>query len=183
MHRIKVGAEQPASDALGLYLLETYDKNVLPVFAALNKLEKIVKDHGGPFALGDELTEVDLRLYPTLVRFDTVYVQHFKVNLGTIRHDYPVLNNYLKGLYWGENVIVLKDGTKHRITAFGPETVDFKHIKENYTKSHYDVNPKAITPRGPWPDVERGFERDWHKLTAGGVDMREIVDLEAHLPS
>ncbi|KAK5951614.1 hypothetical protein OHC33_007293 [Knufia fluminis] len=162
---------------------ETYDKNVVPVFAALNKLEKIVKEHGGPFALGAELTEVDIRLYPTLIRFDTVYVQHFKCNLGTIRHDYPVLNNYMRGLYWGENEIVLSDGSRQRITAFGPTTVDFKHIKENYTKSHYDVNPKAITPRGPWPDVEKGFERLWSKLVVGGIDMPEVVELERQLPN
>lgn len=161
---------------------ETYDKNVIPVFAALNKLEKIVKDHGGPFALGSELTEVDIRLFPTLIRFDTVYVQHFKCNLGTIRHDYPVLNNYMKGLYWGENEVVLGDGSRQKITAFGPDTVDFKHIKENYTKSHYDVNPKAITPRGPWPDIEKGFVKDWSKLVAGEVDMPEVLEQERHLP-
>ena len=161
---------------------ETYDKNVIPVFAALNKLERIVHAHGGPFALGKELTEVDVRLYPTLIRFDTVYVQHFKCNLGILRHDYPVLNNYLKGLYWGKSEIVLPDGSKQNTTAFGPDTVDFKHIKENYTKSHHDVNPKAITPMGPWPNVESGFERDWSKLRAGGVDMPEVKEAEAQLP-
>ncbi|KAK5097760.1 hypothetical protein LTR70_002802 [Exophiala xenobiotica] len=161
---------------------ETYGKNVIPVFAALNKLEKIVKDHGGPFALGSELTEVDIRLFPTLIRFDTVYVQHFKCNLGTIRHDYPVLNNYMKGMYWGENEVVLGDGSRQKVTAFGPDTVDFKHIKENYTKSHYDVNPKAITPRGPWPDIEKGFEKNWSRLVAGEVDMPEVLEQERQLP-
>lgn len=161
---------------------ETYDKNVIPVFAALNKLEKIVASNNGPFALGHELTEVDIRLYPTLIRFDTVYVQHFKCNLGTLRHDYPVLNNYLKGLYWCKNEIQLPDGSKYVVNAFGPETTDFKHIKENYTKSHYDVNPKAITPRGPYPDVEPGFERDFSRLNLGGIDMPEVVKAEAQLP-
>lgn len=52
---------------------ETYDKNVIPVFGALNKLEKIVSEHGGPYVLGSELTELDLRLYPTLIRFDVNY--------------------------------------------------------------------------------------------------------------
>lgn len=162
---------------------ETYDKNIIPVFAALNKLEKIVKEHGGPFALGSELTEVDVMLFPTLIRFDTVYVQHFKCNLGTIRANYPVLHNYMKGLYWEENEIQLSDGSRQRITAFGPATVDFKHIKENYTKSHHDVNPKAITPKGPWPDIERGFERDWDKLVVGGIDMPEVIEREDRLSS
>jgi putative glutathione S-transferase len=96
---------------------ETYDKNVIPVFKALNKLEELIAKNGGPYVLGKELTELDLRLYPTIVRFDTVYVQHFKCNLGTIRHDYPVLNEWLKNIYW--NVPGFK------------ETTDFRHIKEN----------------------------------------------------
>lgn len=79
---------------------EVYDKNVVPVFDALKKLEKLLSETGGPYILGRKMTEVDLRLYPTLIRFDTVYVQHFKCNLGTIRHDYPLLNNWLKNLYW-----------------------------------------------------------------------------------
>ncbi|KAL2438862.1 Glutathione S-transferase omega-like 2 [Exophiala dermatitidis] len=148
---------------------ETYDKNVLPVFAALNRLEKMVAENGGPYILGKELTELDIRAYATLIRFDTVYVQHFKCNLGTIRHDYPQLNNYLKNLYW--NVKGFK------------ETTDFKHIKENYTKSHYDINPKAITPRGPYPDVEDGYEPDLSKVRIGGVAMPEVVELEKKLPA
>ena len=152
----------------------TYDKNVVPVFRALNRLEEILSKNGGPYVLGSELTELDLRLYPTLIRFDTVYVQHFKCNLGTIRHDYPLLNEWLKNLYW--NVPGFK------------ETTDFRHIKENvsphlsslsngtdiiskYTKSHADINPKAITPMGPIPDVESGFEKDWSKIRAGGVKL------------
>ncbi|KAJ5739909.1 hypothetical protein N7533_012693 [Penicillium manginii] len=140
---------------------EDYDKNVVTVFAALNKLERLVVQNGGPFVLGKEITELDIRLYATLIRFDTVYVQHFKCNLGTIRHDYPVLNNWLKGMYW--NVDAAKAST------------DFKHIKENYTKSHYDINPKAITPMGPFPDVEEGFEDDWAKLKSGGVLHPAVV--------
>lgn len=54
---------------------ETYNKNVVPVFAALNKLEKIISANGGPYVLGDRLTELDIKLYATVVRFDTVYVQ------------------------------------------------------------------------------------------------------------
>lgn len=146
---------------------EDYDKNVLPVFAALNKLEKIIAGNGGPFVLGKELTEVDIRLYCTAIRFDTVYVQHFKCNLGTIRHDYPQINNWMKNLYWN-------------IPGF-KETTNFKHIKENYTKSHYDVNPKAITPRGPFPDIEVGFEPDFSKLRVGSVDMTEVLELEIKL--
>lgn len=149
---------------------EVYDKNVVPVFAALNKLEKLIALNGGPYVLGAELTEVDLRLYPTAIRFDTVYVQHFKCNLGTIRHDYPHINNWMKGLFWGKE------------TAFR-DTTNFKHIKENYTKSHYDINPKAITPMGPIPDVEEGFEMDFSKVErVGGVNMLAVLEQESLLP-
>jgi len=136
---------------------QTYDKNVIPVFRALNRLEEMLSKNHGPYVLGSEITELDIRLFPTLIRFDTVYVQHFKCNLGTIRHDYPLLNEWMKNLYW--NVPGFK------------ETTDFKHIKENYTKSHGDINPKAITPMGPIPDIESGVEKDWSKIKAGGVKL------------
>jgi len=99
----------------------TYDRNVIPVFGALNALEKIIRRNGGPYILGKEMTELDIRAYATIVRFDTVYVQHFKCNLGTIRHDYPQVNNWLKNLYWNH-------------PAF-KETTNFKHIKENVSSS------------------------------------------------
>ena len=51
---------------------EDYDKNVIPVFAALNKLEKVIANNGGPFILGKKMTELDIRAYATVVRFDTV---------------------------------------------------------------------------------------------------------------
>ena len=94
-----------------------YDKNVIPVFGALNKLEELIHANGGPFIFGKRLTELDLRAYTTVVRFDLVYVQHFKCNLGTIRHDYPVVNAWLRNLYW---------------TVLGfRESTNSKHIKED----------------------------------------------------
>lgn len=77
-------------------------------------------------------------------------------------------------------------------------TTDFKHIKENvsqsipsvetyadsipqYTKSHYDVNPKAITPLGPWPHIEKGYVEDWSKLSPGEIDMPEVLKHEKTL--
>ncbi|KAK8066706.1 glutathione s-transferase [Apiospora hydei] len=96
---------------------EEYEENVPTVFAALNHLESITQQNGGPYILGKELTELDIRAYATIVRFDAIYVQHFKCNLGTIRGNYPVIHNWLKNLYW--NVPGFK------------ETTDFRHIKEN----------------------------------------------------
>lgn len=99
---------------------EGYEQGVIPLFAALNKLEALLTKNGGPYILGKVFTELDIRAYATIIRFDTVYVQHFKTNLGTIRHDYPVLNNWLKYLYWN-------------VPGFR-ETTDFKHIKENVSR-------------------------------------------------
>ncbi|RAL07902.1 glutathione S-transferase omega-like 2 [Aspergillus homomorphus CBS 101889] len=147
---------------------EVYDEKIIPVFGALNKLERIVAANGGPFVLGAEMTELDVMLYTTLIRFDTVYVQHFKCNLGTIRHDYPVLHNWLKGMYWD-------------IPAARAST-DFRHIKDNYTKSQNMINPRAITPMGPYPDVEEGVERDWNRLTVGGVKHPKVLEYEASIP-
>lgn len=98
-----------------------YDENVVMTFAALNKLEKYLHDSGGPFLLGKELTECDIFVYPCLIRFDPVYVQHMKCNLGMIRHEYPVLHQYLRNLYWN-------------VPGF-QETTNFAHIKENVSRS------------------------------------------------
>ncbi|KAL4890315.1 putative cell wall organization protein/glutathione transferase [Aspergillus ambiguus] len=136
---------------------EKYDAAVPVVFRALNRLEELIAKNGGPFILGKEMTELDLRAYATIVRFDTIYVQHFKCNLGTIRHDYPVINNWLKNLYW--NVPGFADST------------DFKHIKENYSKSHRDINPRAITPMGPVPNVEEGVAGNFGALRVGYVKI------------
>ena len=125
---------------------ELYDKACKTVFTTLDKLEQLLAGHNRPYILEDRMTELDIKAYTCLIRFDPVYVQHFKVNIGTIRHNYPSIHRYLKNLYW--NV----EGVK--------ETTDFKHIKENYTKSHADINPKAITPLGPIPNIESWTEED-----------------------
>ncbi|KAL8875619.1 MAG: hypothetical protein Q9198_006047 [Flavoplaca austrocitrina] len=131
---------------------ESYEKNCRIVFATIDRLESYLSDHPrNIYVLGPHITEIDLKLYTTLVRFDVIYQQHFKLMIGSIRHNYPHLHRWLKHMYW--NVAGVK------------ETTDFKHIKENYSKSHADVNPRAITPLGPDPNIERWTEEDeqWRK--------------------
>lgn len=94
-----------------------YEEHLVIVFAMLNKLELMLHQSQGPYLLGDQVTELDIVLFACLVRFDVVYHQHLKCNLGMIRHDYPVLHQYLLNLYW--NVPGFKETTK------------FDHIKEN----------------------------------------------------
>lgn len=98
---------------------DAYEKAVVPLFDSLNRIEEILHKKG-PYLFGDQLTEADIRLYPTIVRFDPVYVQHFKCDLGTIRHNYPHINKWLKNLYWNNDAFKL--------------TTNFEHIKKHYTK-------------------------------------------------
>lgn len=116
-----------------------YESEVQPLFEALDKLEKIL-DGGKTYLVGDQLTEVDVRLFTTLIRFDVVYVAHFKCNLKTIRGGYPNLNHWLKCLYWND-------------PAF-KDTTNFEHIKFHYFTSHPQINPTRIIPKGPLPEIE-----------------------------
>ncbi|KAH7012373.1 glutathione S-transferase [Macrophomina phaseolina] len=117
---------------------EAYDKAVKQVFAALDRVEAQLSSTG-PYYFGDSITEADIRLYPTIIRFDVVYVQHFKCNLRDIRSGYPAIHAWLRRLYWD-------------VPAFG-ETTEFEHIKKHYTKSHLPINPYGITPLGPEPPI------------------------------
>jgi hypothetical protein len=77
--------------------------------------------------------------YVTLIRFDPVYVQHFKCNIRDVRGGYPRIHAWLRNLYWNH-------------TAF-KDTTNFLHIKNHYTRSHTQINPYSITPVGPLPDI------------------------------
>ncbi|EJD51468.1 glutathione S-transferase [Auricularia subglabra TFB-10046 SS5] len=115
-----------------------YEEAVLKLFAALDRLEGLVK--GKDFLVGDQLTEADVRLFVTLIRFDPAYVGQFKCNLRTIRGGYPELNRYMKNLYWNYD-------------AFKSST-NFDHIKSGYYYSQVNVNPTRIVPVGPVPHIE-----------------------------
>lgn len=111
---------------------EAYEEAVNPLFDTLDWLEETLSD-GRPYLLGETLTEADWRLFTTLVRFDPVYVGHFKCNRRRVA-DYPRLSAYTKRLY------------EHPGVA---ETVDFGHIKRHYYESHRHINPTGIVPVGP----------------------------------
>ncbi|KAK7510871.1 glutathione S-transferase [Phyllosticta citriasiana] len=117
-----------------------YEGAVTKLFAALDRAEAHLASTQTLFYLGESITEVDVRLYTTIVRFDPVYVQHFKCNVRDIRSGYPHLHAWLRRLFW-------------TVDAFGPATTNFDHIKRHYTQSHAQINPKAITPVGPLPHI------------------------------
>jgi putative glutathione S-transferase len=110
---------------------EAYDEAVVELFEALDELEERLSDQ--PYLVGDRITEADWRLFTTLIRFDPVYVGHFKCNLRRLV-DYPNLSRYTRRLYDVPGVA---------------ETVDVHHIKLHYYGSHRKMNPTGIVPRGP----------------------------------
>ena len=110
---------------------EAYDDAVTEVFWALDQLENRLANQR--YLVGSELTEADWRLFTTLIRFDAVYVGHFKCNKKTIAN-YPALSRYLHNLY-------------HTLGI--PETIDIDHIKAHYYGSHKTINPSSIIPQGP----------------------------------
>ncbi len=119
-----------------------YDEAVTELFAALDRCEALLGRQR--YLCGDRLTEADWCLFTTLIRFDAVYVTHFKCNLRRIV-DYPNLWNYLRELYQVPGVA---------------ETVDFTHIKHHYFRSHLHINPLGIVPQGPVLDFDRPHDRN-----------------------
>ncbi|MDR3473834.1 MAG: glutathione S-transferase family protein [Devosia sp.] len=108
-----------------------YEEAVTALFDSLDWLEGILGET--PYLTGDQITEADWRLFTTLVRFDAVYVGHFKCNKRRIA-DYPNLSHYLKALYEVPGI---------------KETVHIDHIKTHYYWSHTTINPHRIIPIGP----------------------------------
>lgn len=118
---------------------EAYEEAVVPLFEALERVDKLIGDK--KFIFGDRLTEADIRLFTTIVRFNPVYYGHFKCNIQQIRGGhYPHLHRWLRTLYW-------------TIPAF-KDTTNFASIKAHYYSSHIQINPTSIVPIGPIPPIE-----------------------------
>lgn len=81
---------------------ESYVEHIYPLFGALDRLERHLEDRKSPYLFGEHITEADLRLYTTLIRFDVAYYPLFQCNLKSIRHDYPKLHDWLRRLYWDD---------------------------------------------------------------------------------
>ena len=120
---------------------EAYEEAVIPLFDTLDKLEARLSDKR--FLLGDKLTEADIRLFPTLVRFDSVYVSHFKCAIKRIV-DYPNLWGYTRDIYELPGIA---------------DTVDIDYNKAHYYGSHDTVNPHLIIPVGPTLDFKTPHSR------------------------
>lgn len=121
---------------------EAYEEALHPLFESLDWLEGILA--GKRYLTGDHLTEADIRLFTTLVRFDAVYVGHFKCNIRQLQ-DYRNLWAYVRDIYQTNGV---------------KETVHMDHIKIHYYASHTMINPTGVVPAGPLLDFESPHLRD-----------------------
>jgi len=122
-----------------------YEQALLPLFATLDWLE--IRLETQRYLTGTQITEADWRLFTTLIRFDPIYVGHFKCNLKRLV-DYPNLWAYTRDLYQQPGI---------------SETVNMHHIKQHYYGSHSSINPTGIVPLGPEIDYYQAHHR--HLLT------------------
>jgi putative glutathione S-transferase len=111
---------------------EAYEEAVTELFDALDHWEEVLSSRR--YLCDDRITEADWCLFPTLVRFDSVYHGHFKCNLRRIV-DYPNLWGYVKDLY------------------------HMDHIQKHYYGSHESINPTRIVPKGPILDFTEAHDR------------------------
>jgi putative glutathione S-transferase len=118
-----------------------YGEALRELFDGLDRAEAILAR--SRYLAGEQLTEADVRLFTTLVRFDAVYVTHFKCNLRRLV-DYPNLWAYTRDI--------------HALPGVS-ETVNMEHIKRHYYESHRQINPLGIVPEGPSLDFEAPHDR------------------------
>jgi putative glutathione S-transferase len=118
-----------------------YEGAYQALFEALDRVEERLSRQR--YLVGGQITEADWRLFPTLLRFDAVYVGHFKCNRNRIS-DFPNLSHYLRDLYQQPGI---------------RETVNMTHIKEHYYWSHTSLNPSRIVPLGPAIDLDAPHDR------------------------
>ena len=121
---------------------EAYEEAFVTLFEELDCLEKRLGERR--YLTGEHLTEADIRLFTTLIRFDAVYHGHFKCNLRRLA-DYPNLSGWLRELYQLPGVA---------------GTVSFQHIKNHYYGSHHTINPTGIVPLGPQQDFSGPHGRE-----------------------
>ncbi|MDH0892673.1 MULTISPECIES: glutathione S-transferase family protein [unclassified Pseudomonas] len=128
---------------------EAYEEAFATLFDELDRLEALLEKRR--YLTGEHLTEADIRLFTTAIRFDAVYHGHFKCNRRRLA-DYPNLSGWLRELYQLPGVA---------------QTVDFQHIKHHYYGSHRTINPTGIVPLGPEQrfDLPHGREH----LTGRGI--------------
>ena len=120
---------------------KAYEEAVVPLFETLARLDGVLDQQR--YLVGNRLTEADWRLFTTLIRFDAVYVGHFKCNWRRIE-DHPNLSHYLRDLYQHPGIA---------------ETIDMEATKRHYYGSHATINPHYVVPVGPELNFDRPHNR------------------------
>jgi len=120
---------------------DAYQDAYLTLFDSLDWVEDILSRKR--FLAGDKITEVDWRIFTTLIRFDAVYFGHFKCNRQLLE-SYPNISGFVRELYQVPGV---------------SETVNMEHIKTHYYASHKTINPTGIVPLGPKQDFNAPHNR------------------------
>lgn len=121
---------------------KAYERAFDKLFTSLDQIEDRLSTRR--YLTGSQITEADWRLLPTLLRFDPVYVGHFKCNLRRIA-DYPNMSNYLRDLYQQPGIA---------------DSFNLNHIKRHYYRSHTSINPTRIIPKGPKLNYDAPHNRD-----------------------
>ena len=132
---------------------EAYEEAVTAVFRVLDILEARLENQR--YLTGDQITEADWRLFTTLLRFDPVYVGHFRCNIRRLV-DYPILWGYARDLYQVPGVA---------------DTVNLGYIRQHYYRSHESVNPTRIVPIGPKIDFTQPHDRERLSNTRGHAPL------------
>ena len=156
---------------------EAYDTNIYPLFKSLDRLEAhLANPAHQPYLFGGQITEADIRLYPTLARFDTAYYSVFNCNLKSIRHDYPRLHKWLRNLYWDESDRTVGGAFK--------KATFFEVFKHGYVKSKARVvfgtfDVPMIVPRGPVPDILPLTDEEEAELISGTTTKLNGLTLDS----
>lgn len=145
---------------------EAYESNLIPLFQSLDRLEEHLGQPGhSPYLFGENITEADIRLYTTCIRFDVAYYNIFKCNLKMIRHEYPRLDRWLRTLYWDEsdrtNGGAFKKTTDFhlvrillfRVMSLAPLTSSLQYKVGYLHALGLDKSDRFIVPLGPSPDI------------------------------
>lgn len=147
---------------------DAYEANLYPLFESLDRLEKHLGEPGHhPYLFGEYITEADIRLYTTMIRFDVAYYNIFMCNLKMIRHDYPRLSRWLRNLYWDGGKTLNGHAFKDTVNFWtvsvsgGRDGLRFSanwclQYKYGYLRAKGRAEPDAkfVVPKGPVPDIQ-----------------------------